>query len=357
MFNRIRFQIKLGMYLCAMQLQNDLLLRAARGEKTERTPVWLMRQAGRILPEYRAVRDSVSGFIELAQTPELAAEVTIQPVDILGVDAAIIFSDILVIPEAMGLPYEMVEKRGPWFPETVQSDSDLKKLRVADGDNDLKYVIDAIEITKKNLQGRVPLIGFAGAPWTIFAYMVEGSGSKTFSKSREKLYRDPVFSHKLLQLITDSTINYLKAQIRAGADLVQIFDSWAGILGPKQYEEFSLRYISQICDAITEVPVTVFAKGAFFAREAMGKLNCETIGLDWNMGISESRKLIGSTKTLQGNLDPAALYGNEDQVRKATLDMMAEFEGSRHIANLGHGLYPDIDPEMVKVFIQTVKGF
>ena len=316
-----------------------------------------MRQAGRILPEYRAIRDSVSGFIELAQTPELAAEVTIQPVDILDVDAAIIFSDILVIPEAMGLPYEMVEKRGPWFPETVRSESDLKKLRVADGENDLRYVIDAIHITKKNLQGRVPLIGFAGAPWTIFAYMVEGSGSKTFSKSREKLYRDPVFSHRLLQLITDSTINYLKAQIRAGADLVQIFDSWAGILGPKQYEEFSLRYISQICDAITEVPVTVFAKGAFFAREAMGKLNCETIGLDWNMGIAESRKLIGDTKTLQGNLDPAALYGNEEQVRKATIDMLAGFRGSRHIANLGHGLYPDIDPEMVKIFVQTVKEF
>lgn len=340
-----------------MQLQNDLLLRAARGEKTERTPVWLMRQAGRILPEYRAVRDSVSGFIELAQTPELAAEVTIQPVDILDVDAAIIFSDILVIPEAMGLPYEMVEKRGPWFPETVRCESDLKKLRVADGENDLRYVIDAIHITKKNLQDRVPLIGFAGAPWTIFAYMVEGSGSKTFSKSREKLYRDPVFSHRLLQLITDSTINYLKAQIRAGADLVQIFDSWAGILGPKQYEEFSLRYISQICDAITEVPVTVFAKGAFFAREAMGKLNCETIGLDWNMGIAESRKLIGDTKTLQGNLDPAALYGNEEQVRKATIDMLAEFRGSRHIANLGHGLYPDINPEMAKIFVQTVKEF
>ena len=316
-----------------------------------------MRQAGRILPEYRAVRDSVSGFIELAQTPELAAEVTIQPVDILDVDAAIIFSDILVIPEAMGLPYEMVEKRGPWFPQTVRSSSDLKKLRVADGDHDLRYVIDAIKIAKKALNGRVPLIGFAGAPWTIFAYMVEGSGSKTFSKAREMLYTEPAFSHKLLQLITDSTINYLKAQIRAGADLVQVFDSWAGILGPKQYQEFSLRYITQICDAITEVPKTVFAKGAFFALEEMGQLNCETIGLDWNMGIAESRKLIGSTKTLQGNLDPAALYGNADQVRKATNEMMEGFRGTRHIANLGHGVYPDIDPEMVKVFIQTVKEF
>jgi len=340
-----------------MQLQNDLLLRAAKGEKTERTPVWLMRQAGRILPEYRKVRDSVSGFIELAQTPELAAEVTIQPVDILGVDAAIIFSDILVIPEAMGLPYEMVEKRGPWFPNTVRTESELKKLRIADGENDLRYVIDAIKIAKKELNGRVPLIGFAGAPWTIFAYMVEGSGSKTFSKAREMLYREPVFSHKLLQIITDSTINYLKAQISAGADLVQIFDSWAGILGPKQYQEFSMRYISQICEAISEVPMTVFAKGAFFAREEMGQLNCETIGLDWNMDIAESRKLIGSSKTLQGNLDPAALYGNADQVRKATIKMMEQFRGTRHIANLGHGVYPDIDPEMVKVFIQTVKEY
>lgn len=340
-----------------MQLQNDLLLRAAKGEKIERTPVWLMRQAGRILPEYRAVRNSVSGFIELAQTPELASEVTIQPVDLLGVDAAIIFSDILVIPEAMGLPYEMVEKRGPLFPNTVKGDSDLKKLRVADGANDLSYVIKAIEITKKNLAGRVPLIGFAGAPWTIFAYMVEGSGSKTFSKAREMLYTQPVFSHKLLQMITDSTINYLKAQIAAGADLVQIFDSWAGILGPKQYAEFSQQYISQICDAISEVPKTVFAKGAFFAREEMGKLNCETIGLDWNMGIEESRRLIGPNKTLQGNLDPAALYGNPDQIREATVDMMEQFRGSRHIANLGHGVYPDIDPEMVKVFIQAVKDF
>jgi len=339
-----------------MHLKNDLLLRAAKGETTERTPVWLMRQAGRILPEYRKVRDSVSGFIELAQTPELAAEVTIQPVDLLGVDAAIIFSDILVIPEAMGLPYEMVEKRGPLFPQTVRSEADLKKLHVSDG-SELQYVTDAISITKKALDGRVPLIGFAGAPWTIFSYMVEGHGSKTFSAAREMLYTQPAFSHKLLQMITDSTINYLKAQIEAGAQLVQIFDSWAGILGPKQYAEFSMPYIAQICDAITTVPKTVFAKGAFFAREEMGKLNCETIGLDWNMGIAESRKLIGPEKTLQGNLDPAALYGTADQVREATITMMEQFKGTRHIANLGHGVYPDINPEMVKIFIQTVKDF
>jgi uroporphyrinogen decarboxylase len=340
-----------------MQLQNDLLLRAARGEKVERTPVWLMRQAGRILPEYRAVRNSVSGFIELAQTPELAAEVTIQPVDILGVDAAIIFSDILVIPEAMGLPYEMVEKRGPWFPNTVNTAGDLKKLKIADGNTDLGYVIEAIKITKRDLNGRVPLIGFAGAPWTIFAYMIEGSGSKTFSKARAMLYTQPEMSHQLLQMITDSTINYLQAQIAAGVDLVQIFDSWAGILPPHHYNEFSLPYISQICDAITEVPKTVFAKGAFFAREEMGRLNCETIGLDWNMGIAESRKMIGDNKTLQGNLDPAALYGTSKEIEKATKEMLDQFGSSRHIANLGHGVYPDIDPEKVKVFIETVKSY
>ncbi len=344
-------------YLYSMQLKNDLLLRAAKGEPVERTPVWLMRQAGRILPEYRAVRDSVSGFIELAQTPELAAEVTIQPVDILRVDAAIIFSDILVIPEAMGLPYEMVEKRGPYFPDTINSASDLKKLRIANGTDDLRYVIEAIRITKKALNGRVPLIGFAGAPWTIFAYMIEGSGSKTFSKARGMLYTEPVLSHKLLQMITDSTINYLKAQIDAGVNLVQIFDSWAGILPPDHYREFSLPYISQICDAINEVPKTVFAKGAFFAREEMAQLNCETIGLDWNMGIAESRKMIGPNKTLQGNLDPAALYGSPKQVEEATIAMMDQFKGCRHIANLGHGVYPDIDPEMVKIFIQTVKNY
>lgn len=340
-----------------MQLQNDLLIRAAKGEKVERTPVWLMRQAGRILPEYRAVRNSVSGFIELAQTPELAAEVTIQPVDILKVDAAIIFSDILVIPEAMGLPYEMVEKRGPWFPQTVTTASDLKKLRIADGTDDLSYVIEAIKITKKQLDGRVPLIGFAGAPWTIFSYMVEGSGSKTFSKARSMLYNQPDMAVKLLEMITQSTINYLKAQIAAGADLIQLFDSWAGILPPDHYETFSLKYIAEICNAITEVPVTVFAKGAFFAREQMGRLNCETIGLDWNMDIVESRRLIGDTKTLQGNLDPAALYGSDKEIERATIKMLDQFKGGRHIANLGHGVYPDTDPEKVKVFIETVKSY
>lgn len=340
-----------------MKLKNDLILRAARGEKTERTPVWMMRQAGRILPEYRAVREKMSGFIELAKTPERAAEVTLQPVDLLGVDAAIIFSDILVIPEAMGLPYEMVEKRGPFFPNTVRSQADLLKIRVSNAAEDLKYVTDAIKITKSELNGRVPLIGFAGAPWTIFAYMTEGSGSKTFSTPRMLLYNEAAFSHQLLQMITDSTIDYLKAQIAAGADMVQLFDSWAGILPAYHYSEFSMRYIRQICEAITEVPVTVFAKGAFFALEEMADLPCRTIGLDWNMGIEATRNIIGNDKTLQGNLDPAALYGTAKEVQKATERMLDQFGPHRHIANLGHGLYPDINPHNAKVFVETVKEY
>src|SRR4051812_2434457 len=226
-----------------MTLKNDLILRAARGEKVERTPVWLMRQAGRILPEYREVRAKMGGFKELVETPEFACEVTIQPVDILGVDAAIIFSDILVIPEAMGLPYQMIEAKGPWFEKTIKTANDIEQLRIAQPE-DLHYVMDALKLTKKGLDGRVPLIGFAGAPWTIFAYMIEGSGSKTFSKAKKFLYTEPALSHKLLQKITDSTINYLKGQIAAGADMLQLFDSWAGVLSPEQYNEFALKYIS-----------------------------------------------------------------------------------------------------------------
>lgn len=339
-----------------MELKNDLLLRAARGEKTERTPVWVMRQAGRILKEYREVRSKLSGFIELVQTPELAAEVTIQPVDILGVDAAIIFSDILVIPEAMGLPYTMEEGKGPFFPSTIKSEADLKRLKIADEDS-LGYVIDAIKVTKNELNGRVPLIGFAGAPWTIFCYMVEGQGSKTFSLARKILYQNPAFAHKLMDKITDSTINYLKAQVAAGANIVQVFDSWAGILSSEQYDAFSLNYISKIADAITEVPVIVFAKGAYASRQSIGKINCDVVGLDWNMNITESRNLIGPAKTLQGNLDPAALYSDFSTVKSETRKMIDQFGKSRHIANLGHGVYPDMEADKVKCFIDEVKEY
>jgi len=336
-------------------LANDLILRAAKGERTERTPVWLMRQAGRILPEYRAVRSQLSGFKELVETPQRAAEVTLQPVDLLGVDAAIIFSDILVIPEAMGLPYEMVENKGPYFPKTLRSSQDLDLIHVASPD-ELSYVYDAIRITKKELAGRVPLIGFAGAPWTLFAYMVEGGGSKTFSKARSMLYQHAEFSDQVLEMITDSTIGYLKAQIQAGADLVQVFDSWAGILSPAHYQRFSLTYLRKICDAIDEVPVTVFAKGAWFALENMNELNCQAIGLDWNTPVAMAKNWVPG-KTLQGNLDPAALYGSHEEIKKQTLQMLEAFKGHPHIANLGHGVYPDTDPEKVKCFIETVKSY
>ena len=339
-----------------MQLKNNLFLRAAKGEKTERTPVWLMRQAGRILLEYRKVREEkAKDFKTLVKTPELATEVTIQPVDILQVDAAIIFSDILVIPEAMGLNYEMEEKRGPLFPKRITAESDLKSLHIAQAD-ELQYVLDAISLTKRELNERVPLIGFAGAPWTIFSYMVEGKGSKTFSDAKKMLYTQPEFSHKLLELITQSTINYLKGQIKAGADVLQIFDSWAGILGPDQYSDFSLRYISKICDAITEVPVIVFAKGAFFARAQMNKIRCSVVGLDWNMDIKESRELLPD-KVLQGNLDPCALYGSFDDIKRETKKMLDAFGPHKHIANLGHGLYPDTEADKVKCYIDTVKEY
>lgn len=315
-----------------------------------------MRQAGRILPEYREVRAKMGGFKELVESPEFACEVTIQPIDHLGVDAAIIFSDILVIPEAMGLPYQMVEKKGPWFENTVQTAADVNRMKVAEADG-VRYTIDAIAMTKKELDGRVPLIGFAGAPWTIFSYMIEGSGSKTFSKAKKFLYTEPELAHKLLQKITDSTINYLKGQIEAGADIVQIFDSWAGILSAEQYKEFALRYIAQICDAIDEVPKTVFAKGAYFVRKELGQLNCNTVGLDWNMDIAESRALVGPDKTLQGNLDPCVLYSSDDVIVSKTEEMLKAFGPEKHIANLGHGVYPDIDPKKVKLMVDTVKNF
>lgn len=339
-----------------MKLINDLLIRAAKGEKVERTPVWLMRQAGRILPEYRKIRNSLSGFKELVETPHLAAEVTIQPVDILDVDAAIIFSDILVVPEAMGLAYTMIEKKGPFFEKTISTQADLENLVIPDVNDRLGYVSEAIKITKKELSGRVPLIGFAGAPWTIFAYMIEGQGSKTFSQAKKLLYTNPKLSHNLLDMITATTIKYLKLQIQSGADLIQVFDSWAGILTAEQYTEFGMKYVSRICDAINEVPVTVFSKGAYFALNEMKNLKCNTIGLDWNMNIEQAIKTFGNSKTLQGNLDPCVLYSDFNSITKITKEMLNRFANTRHIANLGHGVYPDINPENVKCFIEAVKS-
>lgn len=339
------------------ELKNDLVLRAAKGLATDRTPVWLMRQAGRILPEYRAVRSSLSGFKELVETPELAAEVTIQPVDILGVDAAIIFSDILVIPEAMGLTYEMIEKKGPFFPETISSEADFSKIRVSEA-GDLQYVYDAIKHTLSGLSGRVPLIGFAGAPFTILCYMVEGSGSKTFSKARKMLVQRPDLAHKLLDMITESTIVYLNAQVDAGVHMLQVFDSWAGILDREMYRAFALPYMKRIANSVSSrVPLTLFAKGAHYSIEDISALNCHTIGVDWNTPIDIARRQAGPNKTLQGNLDPAMLYGDGKEIVKHTRNMLAQFGPNRHIANLGHGVYPDTSPDAVKIFIDTIKSY
>jgi uroporphyrinogen decarboxylase len=341
-----------------MKFQNDLVLRAARGEQIERYPVWLMRQAGRILPEYRAVRGELSGFKELVETPERAAEVTVQPVDLLGVDAAIIFSDILVVPEAMGLEYQMIEKKGPWFEKTIRSEEGLKFANTNfDIEDRLGYVTEAIRLTNKELNGRVPLIGFAGAPWTIFCYMTEGQGSKTFSESRKILYTNPTLAHELLSRITEVTIKYLKAQIKAGAHMVQVFDSWAGILGKEQYAEFGLKYMDQISAAINEVPVTLFSKGAYNSIRELAALDCNTIGVDWNMRMDEVREIVGENRTLQGNLDPCVLYSEHKEVERQTNNMLNSFKSRRHIVNLGHGVYPDVDPEKVKTFIKTVKSY
>ncbi len=341
-----------------MKLMNDLYLKAHRGEEISRYPVWLMRQAGRILPEYRAVRAKLSGFKELVETPALAAEVTIQPVDLLEVDAAILFSDILVVPDAMGLTYEMIEQRGPYFPKTIRSRAELSLLDTnPDVADRLSYVFEAIRLTKEGLHNRVPLIGFAGAPWTIFCYMVEGKGSKTFSESRKLLYTDPVLAHELLGRITDFTIEYMKEQQRAGVDALQLFDSWAGILGREQYETFGLSYIRKIAQAFEGFPFTVFSKGAIASLPDISVIPCTTIGLDWNMDIRETRRLVGENKTLQGNLDPCLLYADAKTIQVEVNKLLDSFESPRHIVNLGHGVYPDIDPEKVKVLIKTVKEY
>jgi uroporphyrinogen decarboxylase len=336
-------------------LTNDLLLKAARGETVDRIPVWLMRQAGRILPEYRAVRSSVNGFKELVKNPELICEVTIQPVDILGVDAAIIFSDILVIPEAMGLNYEMIESKGPFFPQTIKNDTDVNQL-TTDVVPNLQYVFDSIKLTKSALNKRVPLIGFAGAPWTIFSYMIEGKGSKTFSEAKKMLYVNPVLSHQLLEKITVSTIAYLKEQIKSGADIVQVFDSWAGVLSKAQYIEFALPYMQKIATSITEVPVILFAKDAHYILNEFAQTDCAVIGLDWTIEPQQARRE-ASEKTLQGNLDPCVLYADKQTIKSEAEKMLRSFGSQKYICNLGHGVYPDVNFEKAKYFIDVVQNF
>jgi len=316
----------------------------------------MMRQAGRYLPDYMKLKEKYS-FFERCQTPELATEITIQPVEQVGVDAAIIFSDILVVPQAMGMEVQMVEGKGPFLPDPVKQAKDLNKLRLPDVEQELGYVFDALRLTKKTLDGRVPLIGFAGAPWTLLCYMVQGKGSKTFDEAKAFCYTQPETAHRLLQMITDTTIAYLKGQVRAGADVIQIFDSWGGLLGPEDFETISLRYIRQIVAALKEEVLTIiFAKGAWHSLEGMAATGAHGLGIDWCIRPQMARQLAGPRVALQGNFDPAKLLSPIPVIEKEVRSMLNAFDGHAHIANLGHGILPDVPVDHARAFVETVKG-
>ena len=339
------------------ELKNDLFLRACRGQDVERTPIWIMRQAGRYLPEYRAVR-AKSDFLTMCKTPELAAEVTIQPVDLVGVDAAILFSDILVIPEAMGMHLEMNEGKGPVFPNPIRTSDDAKKLKDIDPTKELKYVLDAVTLTKKNLDNRVPLIGFSGSPWTLLTYMVEGKGSKNFSEVKKLIYNNPDLAHAILNKLANTVADYLSAKIEAGCNAVQIFDTWGGILSQKDFEEFSLRYVEKIISQIKRKnePVIFFAKGVHYNLSRLASIGADVLGHDWTMDLGKVRKEVGDKVALQGNLDPTVLYADKSYIKNEVKNVLNSFgKGNGHVFNLGHGVLPDIDPENVKSLVQYVK--
>lgn len=334
----------------------SLFIRACKREATERTPIWIMRQAGRYLPEYMAVREKTD-FLTLCKTPELASEVTVQPVDIIGVDAAILFSDILVIPEAMGMHLELIESKGPVFHEPIRTAADIDRLETEGITERLQYVMDAITMTKEKLGGRVPLIGFSGAPWTLMSYMVEGKGSKNFDVVKQFIYTEPALAHRLLKMLSDAVVDYLNAKIRTGCDAVQIFDTWAGLLSPWDFEEFSLAYIRYICERLETngVPVIVFAKGVRDLAK-MSDLNCDVLGLDWTMDIAQARKAVGDRKSLQGNLDPCVLFAPKEKIRQEAGRILEHFgNGSGHIFNLGHGILPTTPVENAKYLVTCVK--
>ncbi len=338
-------------------MKNDLLLKALRGEPVERVPVWMMRQAGRYLPEYIVLRNKY-GFFERCQTPELAAEITLQPVDIIGVDAAILFSDILVVPQAMGLEVQLIENKGPVLPDPVRTAQDMQRVMVPDVKDRLHYVFDAIRLIKEQLTDRVPLIGFAGSPWTLLCYMVQGKGSKTFDEAKAFCYTQPLIAHQLLQMITDTTIAYLKEQVKAGADALQLFDSWGGLLGPDDFEQLSLQYMRQIVAAVKEeAPIVVFAKGAWHALDAMAATGAHGLGLDWCVKAGMARQLAGNQVTLQGNFDPAKLLSPIPVIQKEVKHMLQQFGKERYIANLGHGILPNVPVDHARAFVDTVKEY
>lgn len=338
-------------------LKNDLLLRALKGEKTERVPVWMMRQAGRYLPDYLKLKAKYDFFTRV-QTPELATEITLQPVDQVGVDAAIIFSDILVIPQAMGSEVLMEEGKGPSLPKVIQTQQDVDALLTDGIEESLKYVCDALSLTKRELNGRVPLIGFAGAPWTILCYMVEGKGSKTWDKAKQFAYTQPALTHQLLEKITVATIKYLKAQIKAGADLVQVFDSWAGSLSPADFKTFAQPYLVKIADALQyDAPVILFPKGTWYALKDLSQTSAAGLGLDWCVDPKVARELTNNSITLQGNFDPSKLLAPIPEIKKAVKEMIDGFGTQKYIANLGHGITPNVPVDHAKAFVEAVKEY
>lgn len=340
------------------ELQNDLFLRACKRLPVARTPIWVMRQAGRYLPEYRAVRKTAD-FLTMCKTPALAAEVTLQPIDLIGVDAAIIFSDILVIPEAMGMHLEMHEGVGPVFPQPIRTEDDAKALKEIDPGVDLKYVLDAVSLTKKELNGRVPLIGFSGSPWTLLCYMVEGMGSKTFSNVKRLIYQNPELAHRLLDQIADGVAAYLSAKIEAGVNAVQIFDTWGGILSQADFKAFSLAYMEKIIAQVkrTDEPVIVFAKGVHYDLNRLAASGADVLGLDWTMDIGAVRQAVGDKVALQGNMDPTILYAPHEKIRAEAGRILKSFgAGSGHVFNLGHGILPDVPPENLKALVDFVKA-
>ena len=344
------------------ELKNDLFLRACLREDVERTPVWMMRQAGRYLPEYRATRQQAGGFLDLCKNPELACEVTLQPIDILDADAAILFSDILVVPEAMGMELTFGAGEGPKFPLPVACRADVERLPIPDPMVELKYVMDAVSTIRKGLAGRVPLIGFTGSPWTLATYMVEGGGSKTFSKVKAMAFNEPATMHLLLEKLADSVAAYLNAQIASGAQAVQIFDTWGGILTSRDYKEFSLQYMQRIVAQLTRtnegrrVPVILYTKGGMGWLEAIADTGCDVVGLDWSIDIDVAKARIGDRVALQGNMDPTMLYAKPERIRAEVKDILERFgHGNGHVFNLGHGITPDVPKEHAIEFFRAVR--
>ncbi len=343
------------------ELKNDRFLRALLRQDVDVTPVWMMRQAGRYLPEYRAVREKAGDFMSLCQNPELACEVTLQPLRRYALDAAILFSDILTIPDAMGLGLYFAAGEGPKFRKPVQTPADVEAIDVVDTEKDLGYVLDAIRLIRRELNGSVPLIGFSGSPWTVATYMVEGGSSKEFARIKSMLMNTPEIMHQLLEKLAQSVIGYLNAQIVAGVQAVQIFDTWGGALSSHAYQEFSLSYMKKIVAGLIreqdgrKIPVILFTKNGGHWLEAIAESGCDCIGLDWTLPINEARARVGDQVSLQGNMDPAVLYGKPDAIRKEVGLILEQFgNGNGHVFNLGHGIHQHVNPEHVTAFVDAV---